>query len=483
MKARAQVLATSSPLALKLKEAYDGDLEHADAGLPETQLPVCVMLGLLRLESALLSPDVPLGFGDAPLFVCGHSAGFLAAACVALDAEDPFAHAGDAIRMRPEDRQGHQCVGYVVCSVVTENTSAVAAMKVRSQTKVQLGLVNAPSSCVLTGAIQEFVDCVPKTVKLPIRWPVHSSLLDEAKAGTGRFRTRLLGQTPALCRVITGGRRGVFGAAKGCPWHINKPAGGVAVGLGRGASAAAGRSHLFGDSYGLLAWHPTIGSKRTYQMKSADGSFAVKIRAARDDEEEPVVEEEDQEDDSMALFAKKNKKRKDVDAAENMQGHAYFAAMLGILLPMVIFIRYRARAILPPRSRGPVCSNYTRIWVRGLVYFVILCRCGRGRRAVLLEARRRRETDDLGDAQASRDGLCHDGYTYQPHPCHLRRPIQKHGLALGAQTKEALALEAESDAHEVVRGHFGFGEVGREGCIDERAKSTPSCILSMSLYH
>ena len=59
--------------------------------------------------------------------------------------------------------------------------------------------------------------------------------------------------------------------------------------------------------------------------------FAVKIGAARDDEEEPVVEEEDQEDDSMALFAKKNKKRKDVDAAENMQGHAYFAAMLGIL--------------------------------------------------------------------------------------------------------------------------------------------------------
>ena len=75
VKARAQVLATSSPLALKLKEAYDGDLEHADAGLPETQLPVCVMLGLLRLESALLSPDVPLGFGDAPLLVCGHSAG------------------------------------------------------------------------------------------------------------------------------------------------------------------------------------------------------------------------------------------------------------------------------------------------------------------------------------------------------------------------------------------------------------------------
>ena len=63
VKARAQVLATSSPLALKLKEAYDGDLEEADAGLPETQLPVCVMLGLLRLESALLSPDVPLGFG------------------------------------------------------------------------------------------------------------------------------------------------------------------------------------------------------------------------------------------------------------------------------------------------------------------------------------------------------------------------------------------------------------------------------------
>ena len=68
-------------------------------------------------------------------------------------------------------------------------------------------------------------------------------------------------------------------------------------------------------------------------MKSADGSFAVKIRAARDEDEPTVVEEEeDQEDDSMALFAKKKGKRKDVDAAEHMQGHAYFAAMLGILL-------------------------------------------------------------------------------------------------------------------------------------------------------
>ena len=25
--------------------------------------------------------------------------------------------------MRPEDRQGHQCVGYVVCVVITENTT------------------------------------------------------------------------------------------------------------------------------------------------------------------------------------------------------------------------------------------------------------------------------------------------------------------------------------------------------------------------
>ena len=52
VKARAQVLATSSPLALKLKEAYEGNLEEADAGLPETQLPVCVMLGLLRFSSS-----------------------------------------------------------------------------------------------------------------------------------------------------------------------------------------------------------------------------------------------------------------------------------------------------------------------------------------------------------------------------------------------------------------------------------------------
>ena len=59
----------------------------------------------------------------------------------------------------------------------------------------------------------------------------------------------------------------------------------------------------------------------------------MKIRAARDEDEPTVVEEEeDQEDDSMALFAKKKGKRKDVDAAEHMQGHAYFAAMLGILL-------------------------------------------------------------------------------------------------------------------------------------------------------
>ena len=38
-------------------------------------------------------------------------------------------------------------------------------------------------------------------------------------------------------------------------------------------------------------------------MKSSDGSFAVKIRAARDDDEEPVVEEEeDQEDDDEEVY-------------------------------------------------------------------------------------------------------------------------------------------------------------------------------------
>ena len=41
VKARAQVLATSSPLALKLKEAYDGDLEHADAARRKRSCP-CV---------------------------------------------------------------------------------------------------------------------------------------------------------------------------------------------------------------------------------------------------------------------------------------------------------------------------------------------------------------------------------------------------------------------------------------------------------
>ena len=109
------------------------------------------------------------------------SAGFLAAACVALDAEDPFAHAGDAIKCAQRIGKAITASDESCALLLPKTTPAVAAMKVRSQTKVQLGLVNAPSSCVLTGSIQEFVDMVPKTVKLPIRWPVHSSLLDEAR--------------------------------------------------------------------------------------------------------------------------------------------------------------------------------------------------------------------------------------------------------------------------------------------------------------
>ena len=109
------------------------------------------------------------------------SAGFLAAACVALDAEDPFAHAGDAIRCAQRIGKAINASDTSCALLLPKTPPAVAAMRVRSQTKIQLGLVNAPSSCVLTGSIQEFVDCVPKTVKLPIRWPVHSSLLDEAR--------------------------------------------------------------------------------------------------------------------------------------------------------------------------------------------------------------------------------------------------------------------------------------------------------------
>ena len=267
------------------------------------------------------------------MLVAGHSAGFLAAACVALDAEDPFAHAGDAIKCAQRIGKAIKASDTSCALLLPKTTPAVAAMKVRSQTKVQLGLVNAPASCVLTGAIQDFVDCAPKTVKLPIRWPVHSSLLDEAKASV-RDASELdfLDKHPH-CVVLSPEdgeecsalRKDVLGTLTSQPvvWPSVLDA----------VQARLPDEVIFlGDSYGLLAWHPVIGSKRTYQMKSSDGSFAVKIRAARDEDKPTVVEEEeDQEDDSMALFAKKNKKRKDVDAAENMQGHAYFAAMLGIL--------------------------------------------------------------------------------------------------------------------------------------------------------
>ena len=335
VKCRAQVLAVASPLATKLRGAYEGDLEHDDAVMPSTQLPVCVMLALLRLEAALLSPDVPLGFGDLPLVCAGHSAGFLAAACVSLNEEDPFAHAQETIKCA--QRIGRELASMASpesCALLLPKTPAtVAAMKVRGQTSVVLGLVNSPVSCVLTGAsMAAWKGVVAKTVPLPIRWPVHSPLLEAARAALKDCPELDFLKGEAACTVLSPEngedvssllRESVLGTLTSAPvlWPLV---------LEQLEQRSPDEVVFLGDAYGLCAWHPSLGTKRTYQMKSSDGGFQVKIRAQRD---ENVEEEEAAEDDSMALFAKKGlQKRKAGDAADAMQGHAYFAPMLGILL-------------------------------------------------------------------------------------------------------------------------------------------------------
>ena len=220
---------------------------------------------------------------------------------------------------------------------------------------------------------------------------------------------------------------------------------------------------FLGDSYGLLAWHPTIGSKRTYQMKSADGSFAVKIRAARDEDEPTVVEEEeDQEDDSMALFAKKKGKRKDVDAAEHMQGHAYFAAMLGILLT------HGNIHTLPGKGDPSAAAPWT-----GLQQLHANLGAGFGLSLFFAVA-------GVGDERSfwKRGGVEKQTTWEMLKPLvtvHVTMVIlsalthvtcyglyRNVGWRWAPKQKKPWPLRPNSDKDKVVRGHPGFGEVGRE---------------------
>ena len=338
-KCRAQVLSISTPLAAKLREAYQGDLEKDDAGAPQTQLPVCVMLALLRLEAAYLSPDVPLRFGDAPLVATGHSAGFLAAAAVALDSDDPFAQA--AVAVRAAKKIGAEIAKNFTstesCALLLPKTPpSVAAMAVRGQTKVQLGLVSSPHACVLTGtSVTEWKNTFEKAVALPIRWPVHSSLLDGTLSAVQDCAELSFLDNEPCCIVLspengadvsTRLKESVAGTLTSAPviWPLV---------LNAVQERLPDEIVFLGDAYGLCAWHESIRAKRTYQLKSTDGGFQVKIRAQWDDVVVGQEEEEEVNDDSMALIAKRGiKKKQGGDEAAAMQGHAYFAAMLGILM-------------------------------------------------------------------------------------------------------------------------------------------------------
>ena len=170
VKARAQVLATSSPLALKLKAAWRAP--KADAA-PGAQLPVCVMLGLLRAESALLSPDVPPCPGDA-LYRMWSQRGLPRGSMCSLR-QDNFSRRRD-----PMHKDG-KSINASHARALLQNTIGSGRDESEKSNKNSTRTGQRAIIPALTGSIQEFVDCVPKTVKLPIRWP-YSSLLDEALA-------------------------------------------------------------------------------------------------------------------------------------------------------------------------------------------------------------------------------------------------------------------------------------------------------------
>ena len=68
----------------------------------------------------------------------------------------------------------------------------------------------------------------------------------------------------------------------------------------------------------------------------------------------------------MALFTK-NRKRKDVTRRNICRG-MLTSRRCSASFSTGTSIRCRGRAIPPPRSRGPVCSSYTRISGRGSVF-------------------------------------------------------------------------------------------------------------------
>ena len=76
---------------------------------------------------------------------------------------------------------------------------------------------------------------VPKTVKLPIRWPVHSSLLDEARGAVqDASELDFLDKHPH-CVVLSPEDGEECSTLRKMCRHINKPAGCLAVGLRSGA--------------------------------------------------------------------------------------------------------------------------------------------------------------------------------------------------------------------------------------------------------
>ena len=183
-----------------------------DGGHPAVQLPTCIALQLLAVHAlvtdAIAAGKLPNGWpGLTAHLACitGHSAGFLSAAVLAsgvADGEDFLSKATLALRLAVR-------LGAIVAHQVPESASPEAESCVyllrdtgatvaeigaaASRSGASIGLINAPSSVVVVGpppaasaALDAFVDeCNTRSwaaVPLPIRFPVHSPMLNSVRS-------------------------------------------------------------------------------------------------------------------------------------------------------------------------------------------------------------------------------------------------------------------------------------------------------------